>query len=103
MKREKKFTPGPWVAEIDIDKDNRVTSENIDDGSATVCFMNGHWVRDTREIANANLIAAAPELLKELESHCEACRQRNPDFSGKCPACLTHRAIAKAYGEGETP
>ena len=51
-------------------------------------------------IKNAHLIAAAPELLKELENHCNKCfedaEHRNINLT--CGGCSTKKAIQKAKG-----
>ena len=59
MKSE--FTPGPW----------RTTGPNVRAGDALICYaMNHHANAETPEaekLANARLIAAAPDLLLALE------------------------------------
>ena len=59
MKSE--FTPGPW----------RTTGINVRAGDALICYaMNHHANAETPEpekLANARLIAAAPDLLLALE------------------------------------
>ena len=55
------FTPGPW----------RTTGPNVRAGDALICYaMNHHANAETPEsekLANARLIAAAPDLLLALE------------------------------------
>jgi len=55
------FTPGPW----------RTTGINVRAGDALICYaMNHHANAETPEpekLANARLIAAAPDLLLALE------------------------------------
>ncbi len=55
------FTPGPW----------RTTGPNVRAGDALICYaMNHHANAQTPEpekLANARLIAAAPDLLLALE------------------------------------
>jgi len=55
------FTPGPW----------RTTGLNVRAGDALICYATNHWADDetpeNERQANANLIAAAPDLLSALE------------------------------------
>lgn len=94
MSREKKHTPGPWVAEVDEFSCNVETSDRM----FWVCQL---WnkceeffhVRSERE-ANANLIAAAPELLEALEAiELDDLPMRPGSIH------LMRQAILKAYGE----
>ena len=59
--RTEHFTPGPW----------RTTGTNVRAGDALICYaMNHHANAETPEhekLANARLIAAAPDLLLALE------------------------------------
>ena len=59
--RTEQFTPGPW----------RTTATNVRAGDALICYaMNHHANAETPEsekLANARLIAAAPDLLLALE------------------------------------
>lgn len=59
--RTEQFTPGPW----------RTTGPNVRAGDALICYaMNHHANAETPEsekLANARLIAAAPDLLLALE------------------------------------
>lgn len=59
--RMEQFTPGPW----------RTTGVNVRAGDALICYaMNHHANAQTPEsekLANARLIAAAPDLLLALE------------------------------------
>jgi hypothetical protein len=55
-------TPGPW----------RVTGPNIRAGDALLAMVTDHWANETtpdaEKMANARLIAAAPELLAALQA-----------------------------------
>lgn len=55
------FTPAPW----------RTTGLNVRAGDALICYATNHWADDetpeSERQANANLIAAAPDLLSALE------------------------------------
>ena len=64
----------------------------------TVCHLgegNG-WCKERKW--NAFLIAAAPELYKELEKHCALCMMMHPDCEG-CEICDTGKVLKKARGE----
>jgi len=57
----KTHTPGPW----------HTAGLNVRAGDALICYATNHWADDetpeSERQANANLIAAAPELLSALE------------------------------------
>lgn len=59
MKSE--FTPGPW----------RTTGPNVRAGDALICYATNHHANaetpESEKLANARLIAAAPDLLLALE------------------------------------
>ena len=58
---EEKFTKGPWEARLAMSHSHQVRGDN---GYASICTMSAWLWSDPREesIANAHLIAAAPEL-----------------------------------------
>lgn len=55
------FTPGPW----------RTTATNVRAGDALICYATNHHANaetpEHEKLANARLIAAAPDLLLALE------------------------------------
>lgn len=66
-----KFTPGPWIVRHDFKAANGdlctgVAAAEIGQGAAAVAWPCG--TSDEQTLANANLIAAAPALVKELQS-----------------------------------
>ena len=85
-----KHTLGPWEA-----RENRVLGP---DGSsiADTWFHQVHVADET--LANARLIAAAPDLLEALETMIRLRKERNPD-GWKLAFETCEAAIAKAKGE----
>jgi hypothetical protein len=99
MSREKKFTEGPWKSGFRIKGINGGTTiRDSKDRKIAEVIAEEIPVREANK--NAHLISAVHELLKELESHCDACMLRNKWDNG-CKGCLTKRAIKKAYGESQ--
>ncbi len=49
-------------------------------------------------LANAALIAAAPEMYEQLKRHCSLCMMMHPDCEG-CEICDTGKVLKKARGE----
>lgn len=114
MSREKKFTPGPWEH---IDEYQDTAGQVIDRAGFSfidVCNCsiktdvpeNEHWANSKdyhRELppeeqkANANLIAAAPELLEALEVILDDSPSSILRFEEAIEKA--REAISKAYGE----
>jgi hypothetical protein len=112
MTREKKFTPGPWEFDlaVSLDPDDeretcaiyyRPEPNHIVEVVETPDIYGGECIHGNN-IANAHLIAAAPELLKALElmgqiadnlGWAEATTGRQIALND------AKKAIAKAYGE----
>ena len=123
--KEQKHTPGPWEADCRTgcfavrrngDKLNCLSEASRDSivfqngRSEELSEPNGYRYLTDEQIANARLIAAAPELLAELMNYCAECcgngAERCPDYnvsgdmcrwakSGKCGTWIT---ICKATG-----
>ena len=59
--RTEQFTPGPW----------RTTGINVRAGDALICYATNHHANaetpEPKKLANARLIAAAPDLLLALQ------------------------------------
>lgn len=103
----KKFkgTPGPWSLKLEA-CDQTVALDIIGCG---VCVSSAIlWSSDTecdldKAIANAHLIAAAPELLEALRQLRDYAEDVCGVFSGDChsdhPLMLASSAITKALGE----
>lgn len=60
---DSKHTPGPWI--VDGPTDNQIVWSGPE---TRICFLAHHNGRDDeRDVANGNLIAAAPDLLAALK------------------------------------
>ncbi len=97
-------TPGPWVVVRTAQSQARIkTLPTTDIGIETVAIikMYPQWKTDARRMANARLIAAAPDLLEALEAivtlAADHGRMNLPECAG-----MTRAAIAKAKGESPT-
>ncbi len=97
----KKHTPGPWV---NTGLDHQYPKEiNIQSGNLYIARTIG-GLGLIEETANANLIAAAPELLEALRNLMSACYKADlhEELSEIVDGCLldaAETAIAKANGE----
>ena len=90
----RKYTPGPWVAT------HNGFYCDIKPGGDTQSLASAHdnaYPGGGAE-ANANLIAAAPELLEELEKRCAACRRMTGTTDDDCEKCSMGIVISKALG-----
>ena len=106
------FTPGPWFKTYENDGNGHFT-QWFDVGPAKVFFHGNDEIEEAE--ANANLIAAAPDLLEALKV---ICPPEQADFndigeccwcdegvegeqctSNICPGVLARAAIAKAQGK----
>lgn len=119
MSRERRYTPGPWEIDTatrpaEICTIHGLPVQPTEDGKgqtwAYVRGAIGYWSADEAEqLANANLVAAAPELLEALESFekvSELWLPQHADDENHGEAVALHQlrekalaAIAKAYGE----
>jgi hypothetical protein len=102
MKREKKFTHGPWSSDGNPEFYPLISSNNGD--LVSQVFHADGEPDDNIDIeqcgANAHLIAAAPELLEALEFMIDRFECRRDNLFSQRKACLDARtAINKAYGE----
>lgn len=94
-------TPGPWVLEIDCEDGGY--SHYVRARPGCICLMPGwkiHKEYAAQQIANAHLIAAAPELLEALYMVREAAiDMRGDDFNLTTEQWSKfHAVIAKATG-----
>ena len=99
MSTDNQHTPGPWsVAQISAA--NAHIEFPARGGSLAICFPD-NGIGGKQMVANARLIAAAPELLEKLEALVEWVdpnRTIEDDFQQVSDA---RAAIAKARGESE--
>lgn len=89
------FTPGPWS--ILFNDKTKVVLEESGVAIFVADTYAGFTKSDSEQEANAALIAAAPELYKELEKHCALCALRHPEREG-CKLCETRKVLNKARG-----
>ncbi|MEG5836692.1 hypothetical protein [Enterobacter bugandensis] len=96
---EFKGTPGPWVASK---TDRSIGPVSRDDDQSYGMILPVAWVEfdgnDAYQQANANLIAAAPDLLEALQQLLEGVCSNNDSVLGYRVA-EARTAISKALGE----
>lgn len=100
---ETKFTPGPWFVDADFyvygGDGGKIKGEYFDGVEfPLVCDAESDSRDRTENKANAALIAAAPELYRELEKHCALCMMMHPECE-KCELCETRKVLKKVRGE----
>lgn len=103
---EPKFTKGPWQA-IEINWERSLV---VDEDAARIALV---YIRDEDDEetqdkfeaiknADANLIAAAPDMYEALECACDKyCIGYAGDSIVKCEDCIIGNALRKAQGESE--
>ena len=85
-----KHTPGPWNR---IKReDNRIYVGTAQKPIADICNLYG-----AESEANLALIAAAPDLYRELKRFCTACDDYSPGDKN-CKGCTAGDALTKAEG-----
>lgn len=90
--RREKFTPGPWVADgTTVYADAFKSGRNV--YGAVACLAIGEDDTAFQEIANAHLIAAAPDLYEALEGVLRVADRQTVEFDA------ARAALAKARGE----
>ena len=103
-----KHTKGPWHVVLSDNATPHIMHENahdmsdISDISSRVCVMPAEITYSYNSLANAKLIAAAPELLEALEIMVEFVANVHAGKTNRiCYAALdaARAAIAKAKGE----
>jgi hypothetical protein len=77
-----KHTPGHWIT----------TGVNVRAGDALICYATNHWADcetdHDEKLANARLIAAAPELLQALKDLLEDQRDASLPILAKARAII---------------
>ena len=115
----KKFTKGPWGVSDGRTKETKYpphkgqgwVMEMLEiatfkkDSDKLVCVARiDHRVNrlsiDEEDIANANLIAAAPDMYEALEKVCHDCDDTGTIVE-ECKSCHIYKALCKARGEIE--
>lgn len=110
---ETKFTPGPW--QVGWEKNPLLFPFIWQENGYAVAKMCGRPIDRLADIsdpvnslddyadqenvlANARLIASAPEMYEQLKRHCALCMMMHPDCEG-CEICDTGKVLKKARGE----
>ena len=104
-----KFTKGPWKATYDSQLQAAIEIYNTEDRIIVAVLPDRGTVEAMSEIeANANLIAAAPDMYEALEFQCKNClgRYSISKDSNECALyirreCMIAKALRKARGEEE--
>ena len=98
---EAEFTKGPWKATYDSQLQAAIEIYNTEDRVMVAVLPDRGTIEAMSEIeANANLIAAAPDLYEALETTCEYCIGKEATDC-PCERCITGKALRKARGEEE--
>ena len=99
------FTRGPWRWDGDsLWHFGKGYHDKDDPHIFTGILMESKLMDSEMLQSNAHLVAAAPEMYKELKAHCNDCDGRRfADHYGDdyCGDCKTRAAIAKAEGRRE--
>lgn len=99
-----KYTPGPWaVVDNTAEPYGQLLVESETDGAVALCYTveRGEYAAPPECVANARLIAAAPDLLAVVEmvnriwSH-----DQTENLHPESPAAILRAALKKAKGEG---
>ena len=100
---EAKFTKGPWKATYDSQLQALIEIYNTEDRIIVAVLPDRGTIEAMSEIeANANLIAAAPDMYDALECACDKyCIGYAGDSLVKCEDCVIQKALCKARGEKE--
>ena len=95
---EAQFTKGPWKATYDSQLQAAIEICNTEDRVMVAVLPDRGTIEAMPEIeANANLIAAAPDLYEALEEECDNCTTM---FASRaCSNCKIFKALRKARGE----
>lgn len=110
---EEKFTSGPWFADwknnptffpfvwrengYAVAKMCGKPNSQLENTTIPVACLSD-FAEPEKVLANAALIAAAPEMYEQLKRHCALCMMMHPDCEG-CEICDTGKVLKKARGE----
>ena len=99
----KKFTKGPWKATYDSQLQAAIEIYSTEDRVMVAVLPDRGTIEAMTEIdANANLIAAAPDMYEALECACDKYCIGYAGYSlVKCEDCIIRIALRKARGEEE--
>ena len=93
-----KHTPGPWKVEQRFSGNRFIHSDNSQSPICGVSFV-GIGIEVDESKANADLIAAAPELLEAADAAIDAIADERADAAYKAEVvAMLRAAIAKATG-----
>ena len=96
-----KFTKGPWKATYDSQLQALIQIYSTEAHLPVAVLPDRGTVEAMPEIeANANLIAAAPDLYASLETICHDCIGKEATDI-LCEGCHVDKALRKARGEAE--
>jgi hypothetical protein len=92
-------SPGPWAIESSLSGEFRLTRYITDLAAHVVAEVKPVQGDDLVEVANARLIAVAPELLEALEYLLPIADKNAETSFGRDAVRIARVAIAKAKGE----
>jgi hypothetical protein len=95
-----KFTKGPWKATYDSQLQALIQIYSTEAHLPVAVLPDRGTIEAMSEIeANANLIAAAPDMYEALKESCLDCLlEQDKDL---CDFCYIGKSLRKARGEGE--
>ena len=99
--KKTKFTPGPWVVEIDYDTEIEICADVRPDGDyISIATIENN---SKKAKADANLISAAPDLYKALilfiranAPSCRNCEEMGEAWCSDCPINIAKHEAVKA-------
>ena len=96
---EPKHTPGPWRATYDSQLQALIQIYSTEAHLPVAVLPDRGTIEAMSEIeANANLIAAAPDMYEVLDTQCEYCVGKEA-INCPCEECIVGKALRKARGE----